>query len=101
MKLALTRRARGDLLSIREGKHGDGVSTGDPMAPLIEAIEELCRMPERGQSREAVLPGLRTITCCGHVVFYCIGIDAIIVGLVLEERRAGAALRFAERLDGA
>ncbi|MEM7530046.1 MAG: type II toxin-antitoxin system RelE/ParE family toxin [Pseudomonadota bacterium] len=101
-RVRLKPRARADLLAIRawgEDRWGED-RTAEFLEGLIEALERLNEFPQMGRSREALLPGLRSVRHRGYVVFYVLEDGAPTILAVLHERRNHAALDFADRLEG-
>ena len=100
MQVVLKRRARADLLAIRQWSEAEwgAKRARDFLEGLIEAIERLAEFPEMGRTREAFAPGLRSIRHRGYVVFYVLEADAPVIVAVLHERRNHAALSFGEMI---
>ena len=102
MKILLKPAARRDLLAIRLWAietWGQARAT-EFLEQLIEALERLVANPLLGRSRQALLPGLRSIRFRGYVIFYLIEADRPAIVAVLHERRNHAALDFADRIEG-
>lgn len=102
MKVRLKARARADLLAIRAWgfDRWGPARTRDFLEGLVEAVERLSAHPLMGRSRDALLPGLRSIRHRGYVVFYLAEPEGPIVVAVIHERRNHAALDFANRIEG-
>jgi toxin ParE1/3/4 len=70
------------------------------MEGLIEALERLDDFPQMGRSRDAFLPGMRSIRHHGYVAFHMLEGAVPVIVAVVHERRNHAALDFADRLEG-
>ena len=99
MRVRLKAGARADLLAIRDWgvDRWGSARTRDFLEGLIRAIERLADYPHLGRSRDVFLPGLRSISHAGYIIFYVSDEDGPVVLAVLHERRNHGALDFAER----
>lgn len=95
-------RARLDLTAVRDW--GDDTwghaRTDEFIHGLVGAIGLLEDHPLMGRSRDAFVPGARSIPYRGYLVFYRVDAADILVGAILHERRNLAALRVADGLEG-
>ena len=66
---------------------------------LAAAFERIAAEPGIGRRRDAFRPGLRSVPCGAHVVFY-LALDDGVVGIVrvLHARQNAAALRWSEEV---
>ena len=64
---------------------------------LVAAFERIAAEPGIGRRRDAFRPGMRSVPCGAHVVFY-LELDGGVIGIVrvLHARQNAAALRWSE-----
>lgn len=88
-RIQYTRRADGDILDI--GAYTSerwGESRQDEyLAQLKEGFDLLSMTPLLGRARDELQPGLRSFPIGGHLVFYLVTDDTIVVVRVLHARR--------------
>lgn len=64
---------------------------------LVDCFERIAADPDIGRSRDAFRPGMRSVSCGAHVVFY-LALEGGVIGIVrvLHARQNAAALRWSE-----
>jgi toxin ParE1/3/4 len=103
--LLLSRRARADLEEIRRytletwGRAQWLVY----YRKLVQGFETIANNPEAGRDRSLFVPGMRSLVCEKHVIFYrrlALANDAPVVLRILHQRRYLPALVYCDDLDG-
>lgn len=101
LRVALTARTEADIRAVKAW----GIDTWGPartrefLDGLREAIERLTSHPHKGRARQLLHPDARSVTYRGHIIFYAIKGEWLIVIGVIHQRRNQAALDFADRMD--
>jgi len=68
---------------------------------FVAAFERIAAFPRAGRPRDGFVPGLRSVPCREHVIFYLPDSGgAVVVQRVLHAARNAAALDWAERGGG-
>lgn len=67
---------------------------------LADCFERIAAEPGLGRRRDVFRPGMRSVPCGAHVVFY-VELDGEVIGIVrvIHARRNAAALRWGERME--
>ncbi|MFA6567473.1 MAG: type II toxin-antitoxin system RelE/ParE family toxin [Victivallales bacterium] len=74
LKLIISRQAIEDLIDIWSYMALDNYDAANAFTDkLYASCKSLSKMPEMGRSRDELLPGLRSLTCKGHIIFYRTG----------------------------
>lgn len=101
MHLRLTPAARADLAEIRDftrARWGQD-QWSRYLDRLNLCLERIADDPGLGLSREPILPGLRSLTCQRHLIFFTVAGGEVVVLRLSHAARDHAALRFADDLD--
>ena len=87
MRLELSRRAQADLDDIRDYslERFGATRTIRYLDAIEQAFWRLLRFPEMGASREAVQPGLRSVECQRHRLFYVAEGETLLIVRILHE----------------
>ena len=84
-KLIISKQAIEDLTDIWSHIALDNYDAADSFTDkLYESCKILTKMPEMGRSRDELLPGLRSLTYKGYIIFYHIGNQKIEITRVLN-----------------
>ena len=70
---------------------------------MVGAFEEIMADPDKGRDRSLFAPGLRSVDCDKHVIFYARVVaadDAPVILRIVHQRRNMPALNYFEALDG-
>ena len=85
LKLIISVRAVEDLTDIWSYIALDNYATADKFTDeLYESCKTLAVMPKMGRVRDELLPGLRSLTHRGYIIFYRIGHQQIEIVRVLN-----------------
>lgn len=97
----LTAAAEADLEGIRaftEERWGEAQWLAY-FADLLAAFERIAAYPRSGRSRDAFVPGLRSVPCGAHVIFYLPDVGgAVVVQRVLHAAQNAEAMAWADRM---
>ena len=84
----LSQAARESLKSI--GRYTEKMWGRAQRKKYLEALDnrfhDLAAAPEKGRSREALIPGLRSYQEGHHIIFYIVDTEGIIIADILHER---------------
>jgi toxin ParE1/3/4 len=98
--LLLTAAAAADLENIRAytEEHWGEAQWLAYFGDILTAFERIAAFPNSGRRRDAFVPGLRSVPCREHVIFYLPDVNgAVVVQRVLHAAQSAEALRWADR----
>lgn len=89
LPVILTEQAKQDLRDIWRGLTEFGVLkwADDRMIAIRKKLLLLGQFPNAGRSRDELLPGLRSLSVSGFIVFYRIGVAQVEILRVVDGRR--------------
>jgi toxin ParE1/3/4 len=98
----LTAAAEADLADIRAYTEE---MWGEPQwlayfGDILSSFERIAAFPQSGRTRDAFVPGLRSVRCREHVIFYLVAGDGVVVvQRILHGARNAQALDWSERRE--
>jgi len=68
---------------------------------MAAVLEQIAAAPDAGRNRDVLYPGMRSVSCKGHLIFYRrteVAGDAPVVLRIVHQRRNLPALRYLDSL---